>query len=135
MTSALSDVELLNRGADCWDQRRFFDAHEEWEAAWMPLRGTLEGDRRKGSICFAGALVHLASGRGEPARRLLLRAVELLRPTADPVRDEALRQLRERAAAALADVAAGDLQSAVRRAGRFPRAGLFSAGTEDASVG
>ena len=132
---ALIASELLAAGADAWDSGRFFDAHEEWEAAWMPIRGTDEGDRRKGAIAMAGAFVHLAASRPEPARRLLQRALELLRPTSDPVRDAALGELRRRAESALSDLSRGDVPAAGGRAGRFPRAALTEAGTNAASVG
>ena len=55
---------------DCFNQQRFFEAHEVLEELWLPLRGGPEGAFYKGLIQLAGAFVHVQKGRPGPALAL-----------------------------------------------------------------
>lgn len=55
---------------DCFNQGRFFEAHEVLEALWLRERGT-DRDFYKGLIQLAGAFVHLQKLRPAPAGALL----------------------------------------------------------------
>ncbi|MDD5563161.1 MAG: DUF309 domain-containing protein [Thermoanaerobaculaceae bacterium] len=70
-------AEDLRNGLAAYVAGRFRDAHESWERAWRRTEGA---DRRRvqGLIMLAAAAWHAGRGRGGPARRLLLRATDLL---------------------------------------------------------
>jgi predicted metal-dependent hydrolase len=64
---------------ECFNQQRFFEAHEALEALWLPQRQGPEGRFYKGLIQLAGAFVHLQKARVAPAKRLFELARENLR--------------------------------------------------------
>jgi len=64
---------------ECFNQQRFFEAHEALEPLWLPQRQGPNGCFYKGLIQLAGAFVHLNKGRPAPAERLLELAQENLR--------------------------------------------------------
>jgi hypothetical protein len=68
----------------CFNSGRFFEAHEELEVCWLEVRGQPLADFYKALIQVAGVFVHQCHGRPGPARRLLERAAELLRPYPSP---------------------------------------------------
>lgn len=55
---------------DCFNQQRFFEAHEVLEELWLPLRRSPEAAFYKGLIQLAGAFVHLQKNRPGPALAL-----------------------------------------------------------------
>jgi predicted metal-dependent hydrolase len=63
----------------CFNQQRFFDAHQVLEALWLPRRQGPDGPFYKGLIQLAGAFVHLQKARQGPAVRLFELARENLR--------------------------------------------------------
>lgn len=70
--------EALERGVELFNARRFWDAHEAWERAWLES----EGERR----IFLQGLIQLAAGfhlversRFPGATRLFRAAIEKLR--------------------------------------------------------
>jgi predicted metal-dependent hydrolase len=56
---------------DCFNRRRFFEAHEVLEQIWLPQRRGPNGPFYKGLIQLAGAFVHLQKNRLGPAVALL----------------------------------------------------------------
>jgi len=56
---------------ECFNQRRFFEAHEVLEQLWLQQRKGPRDLFYKGLIQLAGAFVHLQKGRGGPAMALL----------------------------------------------------------------
>jgi predicted metal-dependent hydrolase len=63
---------------DCFNQQRYFEAHEVLEQLWLPSRGGPQDLFYKGLIQLAGAFVHLQKRRQGPAAALLRRAGENL---------------------------------------------------------
>jgi hypothetical protein len=57
-------------GAQCFDQGRYWDAHEHWEREWK-AHPALHRHYVKGLIQFAAACHHLSRGKLSAARRLL----------------------------------------------------------------
>ncbi len=56
---------------ECFNQQRFYEAHEVLEKLWLPQRRGPNGPFYKGLIQLAGAFVHLQKRRPGPARALL----------------------------------------------------------------
>jgi predicted metal-dependent hydrolase len=56
---------------ECFNQGRYFQAHEVLEDLWLAERGTERADFFKALIQLAGAFVHLEKGRLSPALALL----------------------------------------------------------------
>ncbi len=56
---------------ECFNQQRFFEAHEVLEESWLSQRGGSRDLFYKGLIQLAGAFVHLQKHRGQPAAALL----------------------------------------------------------------
>ncbi len=52
---------------ECFNEQRFFEAHEVLEALWLPQRQGPNGSFYKGLIQLAGAFVHLQKNRLGPA--------------------------------------------------------------------
>src|SRR5204863_6553791 len=63
---------------DCFNQQRFFEAHEVLEELWLPERGKPKGLFYQGLIQLAGAFVHVQKSRLGPARALFRLADENL---------------------------------------------------------
>ena len=55
----------------CFNQQKFFEAHEVLEPLWLAQRREPDGEFYKGLIQLAGAFVHLQKGRRQPAGALL----------------------------------------------------------------
>ena len=55
----------------CFNQQRFFEAHEVLEKLWLAQRGRPDADFFKALIQLAGAFVHLQRNRMRPAGTLL----------------------------------------------------------------
>ena len=62
----------------CFNQGKFYEAHEVLEKIWLPKRHEAIGGFYKGLIQLAGAFVHLQKGRLRPAGALLKLAKEHL---------------------------------------------------------
>src|SRR2546423_14166058 len=75
---ALSAGRLLQLGIDLHNERRFFEAHEAWEAAWLrapdPLRAFYQG-----LIQVTAAFVHLSRNEYPGSHRLLDEGLAKLR--------------------------------------------------------
>jgi predicted metal-dependent hydrolase len=56
---------------ECFNQQRFFEAHEVLEELWLRQRGTPKDLFYKSLIQLAGAFVHIQKGRCRPAISLL----------------------------------------------------------------
>jgi len=65
---------------DCFNRRRFFEAHEVLEVIWLPQRRGPDGSFYKGLIQLAGAFVHLQKERLAPALALFRLAAANLGP-------------------------------------------------------
>jgi len=63
---------------ECFNQGRFYEAHDVLEDLWLERRRAPEGDFYKALIQLAGAFVHLQKNRLQPAAALLHRAADLL---------------------------------------------------------
>ena len=48
----------LSRGVALFNSGQFWEAHEAWEGAWMPLRGTDDADFYKGLVQVAAGCYH-----------------------------------------------------------------------------
>ena len=68
-------LEILGRGAEHFNQGRFFEAHEEWEIRWrrLPLP---DRPQVQAGILVCGVSVLLGKGRTSPAARLARLGVE-----------------------------------------------------------
>ena len=60
---------------DCWNDERFFEAHEVLEGLWMRTRDR----RQQGLIQLAAALYHVQRGNLKGARTMFDRALPRLR--------------------------------------------------------
>ena len=70
-----SEIDDIEQFARCWNEARFFDAHETLEPRWIATR-----DRGlRGLIQLAAALHHLSRGNIKGARTTLDRAIVRLR--------------------------------------------------------
>jgi uncharacterized protein len=56
---------------DCFNEQRFYEAHEVLEQLWLTQRQQPDGLFYKGLIQIAGAFVHLQKQRRQPAQALL----------------------------------------------------------------
>jgi predicted metal-dependent hydrolase len=63
---------------ECFNQGKFYEAHEVLEALWLPERGGPNDLFYKGLIQLAGAFVHLRKRRPHPAKALLRLALASL---------------------------------------------------------
>jgi ribulose-phosphate 3-epimerase len=52
------DGDGLGRGVELFNQGQFWEAHEAWEGAWMPRRGSAEADVFKGLVQVAAGCYH-----------------------------------------------------------------------------
>jgi predicted metal-dependent hydrolase len=74
--------EALSRGAMLFDARRYFEAHEAWEAGWLACeRGTSASNLLQGLIQCAAACLKLQRGEGHGARSLSAKGTQLLEAT------------------------------------------------------
>jgi hypothetical protein len=75
--TVLDSTQLANlrRGADHFNQGRFFEAHEDWEVRWrkLPLP---DRPQVQAAILVCGVFVLLRKGRVAPAVRLARLAIE-----------------------------------------------------------
>jgi hypothetical protein len=72
--------EDFRYGADLWNRRFFWEAHEAWETPWRAAgRGTSLGRFLQGLILLAAAAVKHEVGARGPARRLGARGARRLR--------------------------------------------------------
>jgi uncharacterized protein len=69
--------EAWEEGARAFNEGRHWDAHEAWERGWRELPEAVRAEVQA-LILAAGALVHLAAGRGGPGQALVARALERL---------------------------------------------------------
>ena len=72
----IDDPRFL-RGVRLFNEGRYWDAHEAWEAIWLESAGE-ERDALQGVIQLAAAYVQLGRRRVPGAIRLFLRAAERL---------------------------------------------------------
>ena len=63
---------------DCFNQGRYYEAHDVLEAIWLPSRKGPKDHFYKGMIQLAGAFVHFQKSRMRPAGALLRLARENL---------------------------------------------------------
>ena len=54
----------------CFNEQKFYEAHDVLEALWLQDRNGQDGDFFKGLIQFAGGFVHLKKQRPRPAWKL-----------------------------------------------------------------
>ena len=93
---------------DCFNRRRFFEAHEVLEALWLPQRQGPEGAFYKGLIQLAGAFVHWQKGRRLPSLALFKLAAKNLHAYGAAYRGLDLRSLAGRIGQWEREVGAGD---------------------------
>ena len=82
----LPEDEVLARGADLFDRRMFWEAHEVWEEVWRRRAGRADRDFLKGVIQAAAGLWHATQGNTTGAVSVISRAVDYLAPW-HPARD------------------------------------------------
>jgi hypothetical protein len=93
----------------CWNEARFFEAHEVLEGLWIRTRD--EGQR--GLIQLAAALYHVTRGNARGAIRMIDRALPRLRgaAAAGPVNRAALADYAETLRAELTSGTSPSLES------------------------
>jgi hypothetical protein len=64
-----ADLHAIESGIECFNNGRYWEAHEEWEHAWRKLQGA-EKAWLQSYILAAGAFFLLQKGRFSPAQRL-----------------------------------------------------------------
>ena len=98
---------LLDAGAKAFDERRFFDAHEEWEEAWDEAD---DPERRwlQGMIQVATGLHKLAAGRPDVCHTLLDKATAKLADAPEAWEGFQLGRLARDAAALKEAIARGE---------------------------
>lgn len=69
----------LDRGINLFNERRYFEAHEEWEGEWRLMTEGGERTFFQGLIFAAGAFLHYVRQECAGARELLERSIDLLR--------------------------------------------------------
>ena len=83
----MGDVpRLLREGAAEWNARRFWHAHESWEAAWHAFRAAGDAEAAEclhGLILAAAALENATRGKEEGFKRQMAEALHLLRAHLD----------------------------------------------------
>jgi ribulose-phosphate 3-epimerase len=57
-TAVPDDGDGLERGVELFNRGQFWEAHEAWEGAWMPRRGSDDADFLKGLVQVAAANYH-----------------------------------------------------------------------------
>ena len=73
--------DLLREGAEAFNARRFWDAHESWEAAWHALRAAGQADRAayvRGLILAAAALENATRGKEDGFKRQMAEGLHAL---------------------------------------------------------
>ena len=98
-----TEPDLFERGVEAFNQGRYFEAHEHWEALWTPLAGD-ERRRLQGLIHFAVGLHHRGRGNGVGAARQLRKGLAKTDGAAADWRGVNLEELRRAMAAALASI-------------------------------
>jgi len=83
---SLPEAEVIERGADHFDRRMFWEAHEVWEEVWRRRAGDPDRDFLKGIIQAAAGLWHATQGNTTGAVSVMGRAVDYLAPY-HPARD------------------------------------------------
>ncbi|MEA2683974.1 MAG: ribulose-phosphate 3-epimerase, partial [Chloroflexota bacterium] len=53
-----ADEDGLARGVELFNAGQFWEAHEAWEGAWMPLRGSADADLYRGLVQVAAGCYH-----------------------------------------------------------------------------
>ena len=101
----LPEAEVIERGADHFDRRMFWEAHEVWEEVWRRRAGDPDRDFLKGIIQGAAGMWHATQGNYKGAVSVMSRAVEYLepyRPAKDGIDVERLSAALSEAVAACA---------------------------------
>lgn len=106
----------LNKGINLFNERRYFEAHEEWESEWRLMT---EGEERtffQGLLLASGAFLHYVRQECAGATELLERSIAYLRTGIEDHPDinvedfiGRLEGLRERFSTCAFDVAEADL--------------------------
>jgi predicted metal-dependent hydrolase len=92
---ALPLEENHRLGIEHLNARRFFPAHEAWEAAWKQVKQTDEAEFFKGLSQLGAGYVHLLRGNHHGAYTLLRRAAGRLRRYGDDHRGIAADELAQ----------------------------------------
>jgi predicted metal-dependent hydrolase len=75
--------EALDRGINLFNDRRFFDAHEEWEQEWRLMADGEDRTFFQGLIYAAASFLHYTRRECMGAKELLGRSLSLLRAGMD----------------------------------------------------
>jgi len=106
---------------ECFNQKRYFDAHEVLEPLWLKERGHPQALFYKGLIQFAAAFVHLQKNRRQPAISLFGLARENLRQYPKNHEGLDLQKLLETIERYLSDLSAGQLSEPLFCPDRAPQ--------------
>jgi predicted metal-dependent hydrolase len=119
-----SEKDVLKKGIRLFNEKRYFEAHEEWEHAWRAMG---EGDEKKffqGLIMAAASLYHYVRRECRGAVVMLDRCVALLERGVDRHREiriaefiESLGDLRKNVVGECAFVLPPDKLPTIRREG------------------
>ena len=85
--------ESLDRGINLFNERRFFEAHEEWEQEWRLMREGEDKTFFQGLIYAAAAFLHYTRSECSGAKELLSRSLSSLRAGMDGHPDISVGQL------------------------------------------
>lgn len=91
-----SDAAEFFRGVEQFNRGEFFDAHETWEAIWLPASGA-DKVFLQGIIQLAAAFHHWQRGNARGAWSLSRRALEKLAVSPSLYRGIRVERLRARA--------------------------------------
>jgi hypothetical protein len=108
--------EALDKGINLFNERRYFEAHEEWESEWRLMSDSDDRTFFQGLIFAAGSFLHYVRQECAGARELLEKSIEYLRSGIEDHPDVnvgefvgRLERLRERFSACTFDMSPADL--------------------------
>ncbi|MHB8846545.1 MAG: DUF309 domain-containing protein [Nitrospirota bacterium] len=85
--------EALDRGINLFNEKRFFEAHEEWEEEWRLMTEGEDKTFFQGLILASAAFLHYTRHECMGAKELLKRSIPSLRAGMDGHPDVSVGQL------------------------------------------
>jgi predicted metal-dependent hydrolase len=110
---SLSLEEMVRSGAQLFDDGRFFEAHEAWEAHWLALKDEPRRLLLQGLIQIAAAFHKLIDKQApEPAASLFAKGLAKLDACPDTIEAFDVAPFREAVRACARDARSGPLERA-----------------------
>lgn len=112
--AAVSIAELVSEGARLFDEGRFFEAHEAWEAHWLGEKGEARRLLLQGLIQIAAAFHKLVDKDApEPAASLFAKGLAKLDRCSDAIGGVELARFRDAVRACKNALAEGRFECAM----------------------